>query len=180
MTTLAIQKTAPAPLRRKLIAWVPTLLWLGMIALFSTDSFSAAHTGSILLRILRAIDPGITNPQFEIIHHFVRKAAHFSVYGLLSLFAFYSWRVTLPRRTRWTFAWAGLALLVTLLAGSLDEIHQIFVPSRGPSPYDVMLDVTGAAFVQILIASFVRFQPKSTSTTETPRHGELRGEKSLG
>jgi VanZ family protein len=160
LTTLAIQKTAPAPFRSKLIAWIPTLLWLGMIALFSTDTFSAAHTGSVLERILRVIYPGFTSAQFEIIHHFVRKAAHFSVYGLLSLFSFYSWRASLPRRVPWTFTWAGLALLVTLIAGSLDEVHQIFVPSRGPSPYDVMLDMMGAAFVQIVIASFVRFQPK--------------------
>ena len=156
MSTLAIQKTAEAPLKSKLLAWLPTLIWRAIIAWFSTDTFSAAHTGSILHRILRAIDPRITNEQFEIIHHFVRKAAHFSVYGLLSLFAYYSWRATLPRNARWTFIWSGLALLVTLLAGSLDEIHQIFVPSRGPSPYDVMLDVTGALFFQILIASFVR------------------------
>lgn len=163
MSTLAIQKTAEAPFKSKLIAWLPTLLWMTIIAWFSTDTFSAAHTGSILYRILRAVHPGITNQQFEIIHHFVRKAAHFSVYGLLSLFAYYSWRATLPRRAPWTFTWSGLALLVALLAGSLDEIHQIFVPSRGPSPYDAMLDVTGALFVQILIASFVRFPPRQHS-----------------
>jgi VanZ family protein len=56
-----------------------------------------------------------------------------------------------------------LALLLTLIAGSLDEIHQIFVPSRGPSPYDVMLDMMGALFVQILIASFVRYRPAVTT-----------------
>jgi VanZ family protein len=161
LSTLAIQKTAEAPLKSKLIAWIPTLIWMAMIAFLSTDNFSAAHTGSILLRILRAIYPSITTEQFEIIHHFVRKAAHFSVYGLLSLFAYYSWRATLPRRARWTFTWSALALLLTLLAGSMDEIHQMFIPSRGPSPYDVMLDVTGALFVQVLIASFVRFQPRS-------------------
>lgn len=162
MSTFVIQKTAEAPRKSKLLAWIPTLLWLGMIALFSTDTFSAAHTGSILWRILHAIDANITAQQFEIVHHFVRKTAHFSVYGLLSLFAYFSWRVTLPRRVPWTFTWSGLALLVTLLAGSLDEIHQIFVPSRGPSPYDVMLDVSGALFVQILIASFTPFEPGSS------------------
>lgn len=161
MSTLVVPKTAEAPRKSKLLAWIPTLFWLGMIAIFSTDTFSASHTGSILWRILHAVDANITARQFEIIHHFVRKTAHFTVYGLLSLFAYYSWRITLPRRAPWTFTWSGLALLVTLLAGSLDEIHQIFVPSRGPSPYDVMLDVSGALFVQILIASFTRFEPRS-------------------
>ncbi|HLJ29255.1 MAG TPA: VanZ family protein [Candidatus Angelobacter sp.] len=138
------------------MAWLPTAVWLVMIAFFSTDTFSAKHTANILERIINAVYRGISPEQFRILHFFVRKTAHFTVYGLLSWLAFYSWRTTLPRRARWTFTWSVLALLVTLAAGSLDEIHQIFVPSRGPSPYDVMLDVMGAIFVQILIASFAK------------------------
>lgn len=130
------------------------MLWLAMIAFLSTDTFSAEHTGSILEKIVRAIYGNLSPEHFHILHVFVRKSAHFSVYGLLSLLAFFSWRATLPRPVRWTFIWSILALLVTLLAGSYDEIHQVFVPSRGPSPYDVMLDVMGGLFVQILIASF--------------------------
>lgn len=129
-----------------------------MIAFFSTDTFSAEHTGSILEKIVRAIYGNISAEHFRMLHIFIRKAAHFTVYGLLSWIAYYSWRTTLPRRERWTFTWSGLALLVTLIAGSYDEIHQIFVPSRTASPYDVMLDVMGGLFVQILIASFSRAQ----------------------
>jgi VanZ family protein len=156
LATLVLQKTAPAARKSKLMAWLPTLLWLAMIAFFSTDTFSSEHTGSILEKIIRAAYGNISPEHFRIIHVFVRKSAHFTVYGLLSLFAFYSWRATLPRRASWTFTWAILALLITLAAGSLDEIHQIFVPSRGPSPYDVMLDVMGALFIQIVVASFTR------------------------
>jgi VanZ family protein len=164
LSTLVLQKTAPAPQKNKLIAWLPTILWLGMIAFFSTDTFSAEHTGSILEKIIRAVYGNVSPEHFRIIHIFVRKAAHLTVYGLLSLFAFYSWRATLPRRTNWAFLWCILALLVTLIAGSYDEIHQIFVPSRGPSPYDVMLDMMGGMFVQILIASFSKVQYPQTSS----------------
>jgi VanZ family protein len=163
LATLAVPKTAPAPLKNRLIAWLPTVLWLAMIGFFSTDTFSAEHTGSILEKIVRAVYGNISHEHFRMLHVFVRKTAHFTVYGLLSLFAFYSWRATLPRRPRWTFTWSILALLVTLMAGSLDEFHQIFVPSRGPSPYDVMLDVMGALFVQILIASFSKMQHSERS-----------------
>ena len=162
MATLVLQKTAPTPLKSKLTAWLPTALWLVMIAFFSTDTFSAKHTASVLERIINAVYGGISPEQFRIIHFFVRKTAHFAVYGLLSLFAFYSWRATLPRASRWTFTWSILALLVTLAAGSLDEFHQVFVPSRGPSPYDVMLDMMGAIFVQIMIASFVQYRKQSS------------------
>lgn len=168
MTTLVLQKTAPAPLKSKLIAWLPTLLWLVMIAFFSTDTFSAEHTGSILEKVIRAVYGNISQEHFRMLHFLVRKAAHFSVYGFLSLVAFYSWRATLPRRARWTFTWALLALLVAAMAGSLDEIHQLFVPSRGPSPYDVMLDTMGALFVQILIASFSKFTAQPVPTSNAP------------
>jgi VanZ family protein len=127
-----------------------------MIGAFSTDAFSSVHTGNVLLKIIHAIYGSISHHAFIVIHAFVRKAAHFIAYGTLSCLAFYSWRATLPGRTRWTFKWSGLALAITLLAASLDEFHQSFVPSRTASPQDVLLDMMGAMFVQILIASFSR------------------------
>jgi len=144
----------PDPFQRKLLWWVPTLIWLMMLVFFSTDTFSAEHTGGILWNILHYFVPGISLHHFQMIHFFVRKSAHFCFYGILSLLAFYSWRTTMPRRARWSFRWSGLALLLTLVAASLDEFHQSFVPSRGASPRDVLLDMTGALFIQILIAAF--------------------------
>ena len=127
-----------------------------MIALFSTDSFSANHTGSILLKILRAIHVNLSAHQFYVVHFLTRKGAHFTVYGILSGFAFFSWRLTLPRPVRWALIWSALALLLTLVVASSDEFHQSFIPSRGPSVFDVLLDMCGAVFVQILIAAFAR------------------------
>jgi VanZ family protein len=125
-----------------------------LLAVFSTDSFSAEHTGSILWRIVHAVYGGISERHFDVLHFFVRKAAHFTFYGMLSVFAYYSWKATLPARRIWTFRWAGLAIATTFIAGSLDEFHQSFVPSRTASYHDVLLDVTGALFFQILIAAF--------------------------
>ena len=131
-----------------------------MIVLFSTDTFSANHTGSLLLRLVHIFRPDVTLADLYVLHVFIRKGAHFSVYGFLSFLSFRSWRVTLPRRSPWTFTWSGLALLLTLAAASYDEFHQIFVPSRTASGYDVLLDMVGAVFVQTLIASFAPFNKK--------------------
>ena len=125
-----------------------------MLAVFSTDSFSAENTGSILWKIVHAFYGGVSERQFEILHFFVRKGAHFTFYGLLSVFAYYSWKATLPVRRSWTFRWSALALALTLIAASLDEFHQSFAPSRTASVRDVLLDVTGALFFLILIAAF--------------------------
>ncbi len=143
-------------MRRKLLLWLPTLLWLSLLALFSTDTFSAEHTGSILWKIVHAVYGGISESQFEILHFLVRKTAHFTFYGLLSVFAYYSWKATLPVRRIWAFRWSGLAVAVALIAGSLDEFHQSFVPSRTSSVRDVLLDTAGAVFFQLVIAAFAR------------------------
>lgn len=132
--------------------WLPTLLWLFAIAMFSTDTFSAEHTGGLLRRILHALWSSITEQQFATLHFLIRKAAHFTVYGMLGMFAFFSWRATLPAPPRWTFRWSALAIIVVLTAACLDEFHQSFVPSRTGSPRDVALDVVGAVCFQIVIA----------------------------
>jgi VanZ family protein len=128
------------------------LLWLCVLAAFSTDTFSADHTGGILLKILHALFGQISAQQFHEIHFLVRKSAHFCSYGLLGALAFFSWRATLPSLPRWTFRWSALALLLTVIAAGLDEFHQSFVPSRGSSLRDVFLDFAGAVFFQLAIA----------------------------
>lgn len=139
---------------RKLLSWLPTLLWLCLLAAFSTDVFSAEHTGSVLWKIVHFVYPGISLRQFTSLHFLVRKTAHFTAYGMLSVFAYFSWKATLPSPKNWTFRWCLLALAVTLLAGSLDEFHQSFVPSRTSSVRDVMIDVTGGVVFQLVIVAF--------------------------
>ena len=139
------------------------LFWLGAIAAFSTDTFSSAHTGIILRKIIHAVYGPISSHQFEQLHFFIRKTAHFTVYGILSWLAFLAWRTTLPAPRRWTLGWAGLAMTVVFVAASLDEFHQTFVPSRTGSSRDVMLDLIGALFFQIMIAVFLRERRREQS-----------------
>ena len=156
MSTSVIQKPPSSSFTRKLLAWLPTLLWLGAIASFSTDTFSAAHTGRILSRILHAVYGSLSPHQFEQLHFLIRKTAHFTVYGVLGCLAFFAWRKTLPAPQRWTWGWSGLAMSVVFVAASLDEFHQTFVPSRTGNSRDVLLDLVGALFFQIIIALFLR------------------------
>lgn len=140
------------PRRNVLLWWLPTLVWLCVLALFSTDTFSAEHTGSVLLRLIHFLYGNISPETFRELNFAVRKSAHFFSYGLLSAFAFFSWRASLPNLKPSSAWWSALALLLTLLAGSSDEIHQTFVASRTPSPRDVMIDMAGAVFFQLVIA----------------------------
>lgn len=152
MSSTGLPEIVPAPPPRRLLAWLPTLVWLSLLAVFSTDLFSAEHTGSVLQKILHALFGSISAHRFQQIHFLVRKSAHFCSYGLLGALAFFSWRATWPARPRWSFRWAGAALLLTLLAASFDEFHQTFIASRTGNFHDVLLDMAGALFFQLAIA----------------------------
>ena len=163
MSLPAVQEPLTVASPRKLRAWIPTLLWLCVLALFSTDTFSADHTGTVLWKILHALFGTRFDEQFQDIHFFVRKSAHFCSYGFLGALAFFSWRATFPARPRWTWRWASLGLLVAMTAGCLDELHQIFVPSRGPSVHDVLIDTIGGVIFQLAIALWINWRIKQAA-----------------
>ena len=53
------------------------------------------------------------------------------------------------------------ALLGTALVASCDEWHQSFLPNRTGTPWDVLLDCSGALTLQVLVYVFMRvFRPK--------------------
>jgi len=143
---------------RKLAAWLPTLLWLCVLAFFSTDTFSAEHTGSVLQKVLHALFGRISHHTFVLVHFYVRKTAHFSSYGLLSGLSFFSWRATFPADRLWTLRWALLGLFTGIAGGCLDEFHQSFLPSRTSSLRDVLIDTAGALFFQLAIAAWMSFK----------------------
>jgi VanZ family protein len=82
-------------------------------------------------------------------HLFIRKSAHFFEYFLFSLLVL---RGVRAGRAGWRWAWPLTVMAVAAGYAALDELHQAFVPSRGPSMYDVLLDTVGAGVAQILAA----------------------------
>jgi VanZ family protein len=159
----AVHEPVATAAPRKLRAWIPTLLWLGVLTLFSTDTFSAEHTGSVLMKILHALFGHISVHRFQQIHFFIRKSAHFCSYGFLGALAFFSWRATFPALPRWTFRWSALAVLLVAVAAATDEYHQSFVPSRTSSLHDVFLDIIGAFFFQLAIAIWLSRRQERTA-----------------
>lgn len=152
-----------------LSAWLPAIAWAGVIFLLSTDTFSAQHTASILESILRWIRPELTARQFAVIHYFVRKSAHFSEYFVFCLLLY---RAVRGGRTGWRWSWGIGALFFAAGYSLLDEIHQAFVASRTASPYDSLLDTTGAFVAMGVLWLWFRLRgtpPRvEASTSETP------------
>lgn len=144
------QSMIPAWLR----AWWPALLWSVVIFMASTDTFSTAHTGSILHPILQWLIPSLTDDQFEMIHHYTRKSAHLTEYFIFYLLLF---RGVRGGRRGWYWTWAFGAWFLAAAYSALDEIHQSFVASRTASPVDSLIDSTGALLALIAVYLFYRF-----------------------
>ncbi len=80
-------------------------------------------------------------------------------YGLLSLTWLRAWRMTLPRSLFATNAL--LALLGTAATASADELHQTLLPGRTGTPWDILLDCSGAIALQLIAVACIRiFRPK--------------------
>jgi hypothetical protein len=95
--------------------WIPALLWLGIIALESTDLLSAAHTASLLYRVLAGLQLHIEPQTVAHANAVLRKLGHFVGYAVLGWLLFRAWRATLPRPAAvgWALRWAMLAFLMT-------------------------------------------------------------------
>lgn len=138
-------------------AWIPALLWLGLVTIESTSALSAENTGKVLyplLHFLLGLDPF----RFVAWHFVLRKIGHVIGYGILSSLLFRAWRATIPVRCtpRWSIVWARTAFSMTMLVASLDEWHQTFLPSRTGTMRDVLLDSAAALAAQVLLFLFQR------------------------
>jgi VanZ family protein len=123
-----------------LTKWLPVAAWALAIFVFSTSYFSAENTSRFIDPILRFLMPAASAATIALGHGLVRKTAHFVNYAILFWLL-----ISGPLRERPYYAF-GLCVIYALL----DESHQMFVPNRGPSLYDVALDSTGALFSRFL------------------------------
>ena len=152
-------------MRDRLKQWLPAILWAVLISAASTDPFSETHTSSVFIPILHWLFPGAGPETLERMHFFIRKSAHFTEYFIFSLLLF---RALKRKDEPWRLRWAIWALLMAAGYSALDEFHQSFVPSRTASPWDSLLDTTGATVAQIVLWLWNRISPQSPRISQAP------------
>jgi len=108
--------------------WVPVLLWMIVIFILSTASFSEAHTTARLFS---------SSVSFAI-----RKLAHWGVYFVLG--ALLVRALIRPSEDVIPKGRILMAVLLAVFYAGFDEWHQSFVPSRNARTRDVLIDAIGA------------------------------------
>ena len=129
-----------------LVYWLPAILWAAAILAASSDAFSARETGSLLESVItRLLGHPLPPHQFDLMHFVIRKGGHLTAYGILGALFF---RALRGAEGWWRGRWAAGAVALAAIVATADEWHQIFVPARIGTGWDVLLDCVGATIAQ--------------------------------
>lgn len=138
---------------KRLLRFLPALLWMGVIFWFSAQDGDASGAQSeFVVHLLE--QAGLSGPNVELL---VRKAAHMTEYAVLCALLHYALAPSLCGRRLFL-----CCLLLSAAYASTDEFHQMFVGGRGPSPVDVAIDTVGAALGGALFAGVRRLRRRKT------------------
>ncbi|CAG9612145.1 hypothetical protein BACCIP111899_01317 [Bacillus rhizoplanae] len=154
-------------MNRKWLFWIPVLLWIGVIFYSSSQPYTKQDMRSDITKYVNeefvkehfswvSIDYGGGTPVSiankgvgGFIEFFVRKGAHFTVFGILGALLYIAlFQYGFRRKEAFQ-----LALLLVAAYAGIDEIHQSFTGDRTPMWQDSVLDTCGG-FTGILISSF--------------------------
>lgn len=132
--------------KKKLWRFIPMAVVMIVIYLFSmmpakqSDQTSGAFLNMVLSLMRSFKDGDISAEVAGLIHHLIRKCAHFLEYAILGgtvMFAIWNeWK-----EERWPLL---LPLIISSFYATTDEIHQYFVPGRWGTWTDVVIDSCGA------------------------------------
>lgn len=139
-------------MKRKISTWLPVILWMLIIFIFSAQpaSTSSKMSGSVMQFVISIIDvtpiPEILGE--NLLHTLVRKTAHFSIYLVLGALVLRAGnREGWSRKYIYTFA-------ICLLYAMTDEFHQLFIPGRSGQIEDVLIDSSGSCLGIFLMKHF--------------------------
>ncbi len=130
----------------------PLVAWMVFMFFASTGALSGENTSRFVRPLLLWLFPDISDEKIALAHFVTRKIAHFLEYGLLAFLAaraFSSSSNQLLRRR-----WFLISLLLVVIYSLTDEYHQSFVPSRGASIYDSLIDTLGGLTALLLYSAW--------------------------
>lgn len=124
---------------KRIFKFLAVGMW--MICIFVFSGSLGAKSGSLSGDTIASVKPYLPSLSEQFVTIFVRKAAHIFMYSVLGLLLA---NLLSDFKLRHK-AVVGYSLLVAAVYASFDEVNQYFVGGRTSSPWDVVIDVIGAA-----------------------------------
>lgn len=149
-----------------IISFIFLIFWVGVILFFGTrNPEESSNQTNFVYNVIKSIDNVFDfsdTKWFREIEVFlkklwlrdqyadsialIRKSAHFGIYFILGLFSWLFGYLCSKKFLIGTLLGISLPALIAVI----DEYSQEFV-GRGPSLYDVLIDISGAVFANIII-----------------------------
>lgn len=162
------------------MAWMPALFGLMVIFFESTATMSGANTYRWLMDICHALWGRVDTHAVEMANTVLRKVGHICGYGVLGLMFRRGWARTAPMFVRWSrknlrLLAGGLAVWSVFGVACMDEWHQIYLPGRTSSPYDVLIDTCGALLFNAALLYVLARRRRLASEIQTTAKTKYRG-----
>lgn len=131
--------------RKRVISMV--LIVLNLAFIWGNSLMTGEDSGDLSGGILAWINSflGFDEAGAELLHHLIRKAAHFTEFACLGALLAWNCRLRGEKHT------AILPALLGMAAAVVDESIQLFTPDRGPSLTDVWIDTSGVVTGMMLL-----------------------------
>ncbi len=136
-----------------------TIFWIGLIFSFSLQpaDVSSEMSSGLGKKLLEAFVPelleeleSMSGEQLGLMHHLLRKCAHFAEYFVLGVLMMLTLLQVLLKKNVVT----GIGL--SMLVAAMDETIQRFVPGRSGQVTDVLLDTIGASVGILAVCMVMR------------------------
>lgn len=132
---------------KKIILYIILIIELLTIFIFSnqpgkkSENTSDSFASSIIDKVTNITNKDITETKKKNViiktRFIVRKAAHFTIYFVLGITIYLLLETYNIKRI------IILSIIICLIFGSIDEVHQIFIPGRTARIYDCIIDTIG-------------------------------------
>jgi VanZ family protein len=155
-----------SPTTRKPFFGLPSVPVLLLVAVEGTQRFSIQNTAGYLAPFWFRHFGYLPQQRYWEFVEAVRKVGHLIGYGIACTVFFVSTYGWLRPRS-WSDGWllknraAGWALVLTMLLGSADELHQRYVPQRTSTITDVGFDVCGGYFALMILFAALRIRRRT-------------------
>jgi VanZ family protein len=160
--------TAPGR-RRNFAVFVPSALVILLVLAEGTQRFSIQNTAGYIQPFWFRHFGNLPYQRFWEFVEALRKLGHLIGYGLVCITFFDVSHWWVSRRPSSLSGWAlknraaGWALILTMMMGATDELHQRFVPQRTSTITDVGFDVCGGYFALMILFAALRLQERAAS-----------------
>lgn len=144
-------------MKKKQIEWILVIGWMLLIFIFSSQAGEvSSENNKFVIYIFNLFGLDLNSIFGTLSDFIVRKAAHFTEYFILYVLLY---RAVNTKKNASIKVFVRVLLIVFLYACS-DELHQAFVPGRGPAFRDVLVDTCGGLTAFLII--YIRHLQKTS------------------